>query len=168
MCLAIPGKILDTREIDGIRLGRVQFGGVTRQAYLDFVPEAATGDYVMVHVGMAISKVDEEEARRTYDLLEWFQFPAEGSWTVQAVVERRGARRQHLNHRAQRLRQHDVGGQHRQRALRPQLRQRRADEAQPDQHRHGATDDLEVSFHRFAVSSPRYGQKEYHAFDKSV
>ena len=70
MCLAIPGKILDERQIDGIRVGRVQFGGVTREAYLDYVPEAVTGDYVMVHVGFAISKVDEEEARKTYELLE--------------------------------------------------------------------------------------------------
>ena len=70
MCLAIPGKILEEKTIDGIRVGRVQFGGVTRDAYLDYVPEAQTGDYVMVHVGFAISKVDAEEARRTYELLE--------------------------------------------------------------------------------------------------
>jgi hydrogenase expression/formation protein HypC len=70
MCLAIPGKILDERVIDGLRVGRVQFGGVTREAYLDYVPEAAAGDYVVVHVGFAISKVDEEEARKTYELLE--------------------------------------------------------------------------------------------------
>jgi len=70
MCLAIPGKILEEKTIDGIRIGRVQFGGVTRDAYLDYVPEAQTGDYVMVHVGFAISKVDAEEAHRTYELLE--------------------------------------------------------------------------------------------------
>jgi hydrogenase expression/formation protein HypC len=70
MCLAIPGKILDTHEIDGNRIGRVQFGGITRQAYLDWVPEAQVGDYVMVHVGFAISRVDAAEAERTYQLLE--------------------------------------------------------------------------------------------------
>ena len=70
MCLAVPGKIIETREIDGIRLGRVQFGGITREAYLDFVPEAKLGDFVMVHVGFAISRVDAEEAVRTYRLLE--------------------------------------------------------------------------------------------------
>ncbi len=53
-----------------MRLARVQFGGVTREAWLDYVPEAGPGDYVMVHVGFAISKVDPEEARRTYELLE--------------------------------------------------------------------------------------------------
>jgi hydrogenase expression/formation protein HypC len=67
MCLAIPGKILDTEEIAGIRVGRVQFGGVTRKAYLDYVPDAVVGDYVMVHVGFALSKVDQEEAARTYE-----------------------------------------------------------------------------------------------------
>lgn len=70
MCLAVPGKIIETRDIDGIRVGRVQFGGITRDAYLDFVPEAQLGDYVMVHVGFAISRVDAEEAVRTYRLLE--------------------------------------------------------------------------------------------------
>jgi hydrogenase expression/formation protein HypC len=70
MCLAIPGKILDERQVDGIRVGRVQFGGVTREAYLEYVPEARPGDYVIVHVGFAISKVDEAEARETYHLLQ--------------------------------------------------------------------------------------------------
>jgi hydrogenase expression/formation protein HypC len=70
MCLAVPGKILDSQEHDGMRIGRVQFGGIARQVCLDFVPEAAVGDYVMVHVGFAISRVDAEEAERTYQLLE--------------------------------------------------------------------------------------------------
>ena len=70
MCLAIPGKILRAEEDNGLRVGRVQFGGIVRSVRLDFVPEAAIGDYVMVHVGFAISKVDESEARRTYELLQ--------------------------------------------------------------------------------------------------
>ena len=70
MCLAIPGKLTDVEVKDGVRTGRVQFGGITRQACLDFVPEAQLGDYVMVHVGFAISLVDKEEAERTYALLE--------------------------------------------------------------------------------------------------
>jgi hydrogenase expression/formation protein HypC len=70
MCLAIPGKILSSEEQNGIRTGRIQFGGITREACLDFVPEAAVGDYVMVHVGFAISRVDREEAERSYELLE--------------------------------------------------------------------------------------------------
>jgi hydrogenase expression/formation protein HypC len=70
MCLAVPGRILEVEERDGSRIARVQFGGITRSAYLNFVPEAAVGDYVMVHVGFAISRVNAEEAARTYELLE--------------------------------------------------------------------------------------------------
>ena len=70
MCLAIPGKILESAEQNGLRIGRVQFGGITWQISLDFVPEAQVGDYVMVHVGFAISRVDSDEAERTYRLLE--------------------------------------------------------------------------------------------------
>ena len=69
MCLAIPGKILETSERDGAPTARVDFGGVTRPVRLDFVPEAQVGDYVIVHVGFALSRVDAEEAARTYQLL---------------------------------------------------------------------------------------------------
>src|SRR5437868_7693935 len=65
MCLAIPGRILEISVADGVRLGRIEFGGIIRQACLDFVPEAAVGDYVIVHVGFAISRVDRQEAERT-------------------------------------------------------------------------------------------------------
>jgi hydrogenase expression/formation protein HypC len=70
MCLAIPGKILDSNDREGTRVARVQFGGIVRQVCLDFVPDAQVGDYVMVHVGFAISRVDTAEAERTYKLLE--------------------------------------------------------------------------------------------------
>ena len=70
MCLAIPGKILSKENIAGVDVGRVLFGAITRQVALGFVPEAEVGDYVMVHVGFAISKVDAEEAQRTYEILE--------------------------------------------------------------------------------------------------
>ena len=69
MCLAIPGKILAISEDNGVRAGRVEFGGIVRAVCLDYVPEAQSGDYVMVHVGFAISQVDREEAERTYALL---------------------------------------------------------------------------------------------------
>ena len=69
MCLAVPGRILETEDRDGSRIAKVKFGGITRQAFLNFVPEAGVGDYVMVHVGFAISRVDEEEARKTLDAL---------------------------------------------------------------------------------------------------
>ena len=70
MCLAIPGKILSSEDLGFARTARVQFGGTVRQCRLDFVPEASVGDYVLVHVGFAISKIDEQEAQRTYQLLE--------------------------------------------------------------------------------------------------
>jgi len=70
VCLAIPGKILEIQEQGTMRVARVQFGGIVRQVSLDFVPEAGLGDYVMVHVGFAISRVDAAEAERTYKLLQ--------------------------------------------------------------------------------------------------
>lgn len=70
MCLAIPGRILEINVAEGVRVGRVEFGGIVRQACLDFVPQAEVGDYVMVHVGFAISRVDRQEAERTYQMLK--------------------------------------------------------------------------------------------------
>jgi hydrogenase expression/formation protein HypC len=84
MCLAIPGKVVSIESNNGMRLGRIEFGGIVRQASLDFVPEAEVGDYVMVHVGFAISRVDAAEAQRTYELLQEIsdieaELPPEGS-----------------------------------------------------------------------------------------
>lgn len=70
MCLAIPGKILEFHDSNGIKMAKVDFGGVSREACLEYLPEAGLGDFVMVHVGFAISKVDEEEAARTFKYLE--------------------------------------------------------------------------------------------------
>ena len=70
MCLAIPGKILEAEDAGFSRIAKVQFGEVTRSVYLDLVPEAQVGDYVLVHVGFALSRIDEAEALRTYELLE--------------------------------------------------------------------------------------------------
>lgn len=70
MCLAIPGRIIDCQDNLGIRMSTVDFAGVTRQVCMDYVPDARPGEYVLVHVGFAISKVDEEEARRTFRYLE--------------------------------------------------------------------------------------------------
>jgi len=70
VCLAIPGKIIEIQQQDELRSARVEFGGIVRQVSLDFVPEAGLGDYVMVHVGYAISRVDPVEADRTYKLLQ--------------------------------------------------------------------------------------------------
>jgi hydrogenase expression/formation protein HypC len=69
MCLAIPGKVLDTYDQRGLRMAKVQFGGIVREACLEYVPETQVGEYVLVHVGFAISRVDETEAERTYQAL---------------------------------------------------------------------------------------------------
>lgn len=71
MCLAIPGKIMSITGDDPlIRAGRVSFGGVIREVSLAYVPEAQIGDYVLVHVGFAISTVDEEEAGKVFEYLK--------------------------------------------------------------------------------------------------
>jgi hydrogenase expression/formation protein HypC len=69
MCLAIPGKVIDAYDQNGLRMARVQFGGIVREACLEYVPETQPGEYVLVHVGFAISRVDAEEAERTYQAL---------------------------------------------------------------------------------------------------
>lgn len=69
MCLAIPGKVVEISNQNGMQMARVAFGGVTREACLEYVPETRVGDYVLVHVGFAISRVNEDEARRTYQAL---------------------------------------------------------------------------------------------------
>lgn len=70
MCLAIPGKIESISGEDSLtRMGRVNFGGVIKEASLAYVPEANIGDYVIVHVGFALSRVDEAEARKVFDYL---------------------------------------------------------------------------------------------------
>ena len=71
MCLAIPGKILEILGEDPLtRSGRVSFGGVVKEVNLACVPEAAVGDYVIVHVGFAISKLDEAEAQQVFQYLK--------------------------------------------------------------------------------------------------
>ena len=71
MCLAIPGKVLsiDTQHDGRVRMARVSFGGIVKEASLEMVPHAQVGDYVLVHVGVAISVVNEDEAQRTFTYL---------------------------------------------------------------------------------------------------
>lgn len=72
MCLAIPGKIKSIEyQFDGlVKMAQVVFGGITKQASLEMLPDAEIGDYVLVHVGVAISKIDEEEAKKTFEYLQ--------------------------------------------------------------------------------------------------
>ena len=74
MCLAIPGKLIEiSTDANGVRMGRANFGGIVKQVCLEYTPEVEKGDYVLVHVGFALSKVDEAEAARTYQALERMQ-----------------------------------------------------------------------------------------------
>lgn len=70
MCLGIPGKIVELYESGGLKMGRVDFGGVVRETCLAYVPEAQLGDYTIVHVGFALNLIDEAEARKTLELLD--------------------------------------------------------------------------------------------------
>lgn len=72
MCLAIPGKILSIipKTDETFRIGKVSFGGITKEVNLSMVPDAVVNDYVLVHVGVAISRIDEEEAKLTFEYLK--------------------------------------------------------------------------------------------------
>ena len=71
MCLAVPGKIISVKGEDALeRIGKVNFGGVIKEVSLAYVPEARIGEYVIVHVGFALSVVDENEAARVFEYLE--------------------------------------------------------------------------------------------------
>jgi hydrogenase expression/formation protein HypC len=71
MCLAVPGKIMSISGDEPLdRVGRVNFGGIVKEASLAYVPEAKVGDYVIVHVGFAISMVDEHEANKVFEYLD--------------------------------------------------------------------------------------------------
>ena len=71
MCLGIPGKVLEIHSPDGgVPMGKVEFGGITRDICLAYLPDVVVGDYVLVHVGFAISKIDEEEAQEIFSYIE--------------------------------------------------------------------------------------------------
>lgn len=70
MCLGIPGKITEIYETGGLKMGKVDFGGVIRETCLAYVPEARVGDYTIVHVGFALNLIDEAEAQKTLELLD--------------------------------------------------------------------------------------------------
>ena len=70
MCLAIPGKIIETHREHDMLMAKVQFGGITKRICLEYVPEAQVGEYVLVHVGFALARIDEEEAKRIFEMLE--------------------------------------------------------------------------------------------------
>jgi hydrogenase expression/formation protein HypC len=70
MCLGVPGKIIEITEENGLKMAKVDFGGITRETCLEYIPDAVVGDYVVIHVGFAITKLSEEEAQETLALLQ--------------------------------------------------------------------------------------------------
>ena len=70
MCLGIPGEIVSLHAQNGLGFAKVRFGGITREVCLECLPEVAIGDFVLVHVGFAIAKIDREEAQRAWEVLE--------------------------------------------------------------------------------------------------
>lgn len=79
MCLGIPGKILEIYKQNDLLMGKVDFGGVTRETCLAYVPEAKIGDYTLVHVGFALSLIDEKEALETIELIDQIGSFAQGA-----------------------------------------------------------------------------------------
>ena len=70
MCLGIPGKLLEIRHDDAMPMGKVEFGGITKEICLAYLPDVEVGDYVLVHVGFAISKIDEQEANEIFSYIQ--------------------------------------------------------------------------------------------------
>jgi hydrogenase expression/formation protein HypC len=86
MCLGIPGKIVELRNDGGFPMGVVDFGGVRRDVCLSYVQaDTGVGDYVIVHVGFAIAKVDESEARRTFEILRDMSRLDELDWIAEVA-----------------------------------------------------------------------------------
>jgi hydrogenase expression/formation protein HypC len=69
MCLGVPGKVIEIYETNGVRMGKVDFGGLTKEVCLAYVPEVELGDYTIIHVGFAITRLDEESAQESLALI---------------------------------------------------------------------------------------------------
>ncbi|MCB9007226.1 MAG: HypC/HybG/HupF family hydrogenase formation chaperone [Ardenticatenaceae bacterium] len=70
MCLGVPGKVTEIYDIGGLKMGKVDFGGVTREACLAYVPEIQVGEYTVIHVGFAISQISKEDAMESLEVLQ--------------------------------------------------------------------------------------------------
>ncbi len=92
MCLGIPGRVVDTYRDNDVRMGKVDFSGISRRVCLEHVPKAGIGDYVLVHVGFALSVLDEEEAGRVFAFLERMNQlgelaePGDATWDATGTV----------------------------------------------------------------------------------
>jgi hydrogenase expression/formation protein HypC len=75
MCLGIPAKVVDLYETNGMKMARVDFGGVLKEACMEYLPEVKVGDYTIIHVGFGLSILDEQEALETLELLRQIEAP---------------------------------------------------------------------------------------------
>ena len=85
MCLGIPGRVTETYREHDVLMGKVAFGGISKRVCLEHVPDAVVDDYVLVHVGFALSRIDEDEARQVFEFLDSMQLldelePADGEY----------------------------------------------------------------------------------------
>ena len=69
MCLGVPGKVIELYQVNGMKMGKVDFGGVVREACLEYLPDIQIGEYTIIHVGFGISRLNEKEAHETLELL---------------------------------------------------------------------------------------------------
>jgi len=94
MCLGIPGKVIEIHQKDDLPVAKVEFGGIVKEACLAYTPEVQVGDYVIVHVGFALSRVDEAEAQEIFSYLEQIGQAAEDEspeWRVESDPEHSGS-----------------------------------------------------------------------------
>ncbi len=89
MCLGIPGKVLEVFEQDSLPMGKIEFGGIVKEACLAYTPEAEVGDYVLVHVGFAISRIDQQEANEIFQYLDEIQAAGMAEELAEVDIEAR-------------------------------------------------------------------------------
>jgi len=90
MCLGVPGKVIATYEADGVRMATIDFGGVRKETCLEYLPDLGIGDYAIVHVGFAISRLDEEAALETLRLFQQAGLLDEEFGAIDAAVPKMG------------------------------------------------------------------------------
>lgn len=78
MCLGVPGKVVELYETNGIKMAKVDFGGIVKEVCMAYLPEVKVGDYTIVHVGFGLSILDEQEAQETMELLRQIEVTSEG------------------------------------------------------------------------------------------
>ena len=87
MCLGVPGRVIAIYEHEGVQMGKIDFGGLTKEVCLAYIPEIEIGDYAIVHVGFAITQLDERSALETLDLLRQMGAAAEELGEGEPVTE---------------------------------------------------------------------------------